>query len=167
MFPQNGLYRGAQNRRCFAFSRTSKNVVKMNIIRSAGSALGQNARYLLKNLTVAENQFQKTQNSHSRSYSRPLFENACSRKSDFYEFPFNSRRITRKQVKSIEDYSVFGVPEDSTNPNIVEHVVFSRLISTSLFWDVTAETRGANGQKLEGCVRFHWISAYEPYQQIL
>ncbi len=138
---------GAQHRRFFAFSRTSKNVVQMSKIHSASSTLSQNTRYLLKNLTVAENKFQKTQNSHSRSYSRPLFENACSRKSDFYEFPLNLRRSTRKNVKSIEDYSVFRVPEDPTNPKFVEHVVFSMLISTSLFWDVAAETRGGKWSK--------------------
>ena len=142
MFPQNGLYRGAQNRLNFVFFLTSKHFVKINKIRSAGSALGQNARYLLKNLIVAENKFQKTHNSHDRSYSRPLFENACSRKSDFHEVPLNSRRRTRTNVNSIEDYSVFRVPEDPTNPKFIEHAVFSRLISTSLFWDVAAETRG-------------------------
>ena len=147
MFPQNWLYRGAQHRRFSAFYRTSRNVVKMSKIRSASSTLSQNTRYLLKNLTVAENQFQKTQNSHSRSYSRPLFENACSRKSDFYECPLNSRRSTRKNANSIEDYSVFRVPEDPTNPKLVEQVVFSRLISTSLFWDVAAETRGGKWSK--------------------
>ena len=147
MFPQNGLYRGAQNRRFLAFYRTSTNVVKTSKIRSASSTLSQNTRYLLKNLTVAENQLKKTQSSHSRSYSRPLFENACSRKSDFYEFPLNSRRSTRKNAKSIEDYSVFCVPEDPTNPKFVENAVFSRLISASLFRDVAAETRGGQLSK--------------------
>ena len=133
MFPQNELYKGAQNRRFLAFSRTSKNVVKTCILRSASLTLSQTTRDLLKNLTVAENEFQKTRMLHSRSYSRPLLESACSRKSDFYEFPLSSRRSTRKYVKSIEDYSVFRVPEDPTNPKFVEHVVFYRLISTSLF----------------------------------
>ena len=107
-------------------------------------------RPVLMNLTVAEHQFQKTQNSHSRSYSRPLFENACSRKSDFYEFPLNSRRSTRKNAKSIEDYSVFRVPNDPTNPKFVENVVFYRLILTSLFRDVAAETRGGKWSKTRG-----------------
>ena len=147
MFPQNGLYRGPPNRRFYAFSRTSKNVVKMCILRIASRTLSQNTRDLLKNLTVAKNEFRKPRKLHSRSYSRPLLESACSRESDFYEFPLNSRRSTRKNVKSIEDYSVFRVPEDPTNPKFVEHVVFSMLISTSPFWDVAAETRGGKWSK--------------------
>ena len=105
----------------------------MSILRIASRTLSQNTRDHLKNLTVAENEFRKLRNLHSRSYSRPLLESACSRESDFYEFPLSSRRSTRKYVKSIEDYSVFRVPEDPTNPKFVENVVFYRLISTSLF----------------------------------
>ena len=103
MFQQNGLYRGPQNRRFFAFSRTSKNVVKTCILRSASLTLSQTTRDLLKNLTVAENEFQKTRKLHSRSCFRPLLESACSRESHFYEFPLNSRRSTRKNIKSVED----------------------------------------------------------------
>ncbi len=133
MFPQNGLDRGPPNRRFYAFSRTSKNVVKMCILRIASRTLSQNTRDLLKNLSVAKNEFRKLRNLHSRSCSGPLLESACSRESDFYEFPLSSRRSTRKYVKSIEDYSVFRVPEDPTNPTFVENVVFYRLISTSPF----------------------------------
>ena len=124
-----------------------KTSYKMCILRSASWTLSQNTRDLLKNLTVAENEFQKQRNMHSRSCFRPLLESACSRESHFYEFPLNSRRSTRKNIKSVEDYSVFRVPEDPTNLKIVENVVFSRLISTSPFWDVAAETRG--GQIVE------------------
>ena len=60
MFQQNGLYRGPQKRRFFAFSRTSKNVVNMSKIRFASPALSQTTRDLLKNLTVAENRYPKT-----------------------------------------------------------------------------------------------------------
>ena len=147
MFPQNWLYRGAQNRRFFAFSRTSKNVVEMCILRIASWTLSQNTRDLLKNLSVAKNEFRKLRKLHSRSYSRPLLESACSHESDFYEFPLSSRKSTQKYVKSIEDYRVFRVPEDPTNPKFVENVVFNRLISTSLFRDVAAEARG--GQMVE------------------
>ena len=119
----------------------------MCTLRIASRPLSQNTRDPLKNLTVAKNEFRKLRKLHSRSYSRPLLESACSCESDFYEFPLSSRKSTQKYVKSIEDYRVFRVPEDPTNPKFVENVVFNRLISTSLFRDVAAEARG--GQMVE------------------
>ena len=119
----------------------------MLILRIASWTISQNTRDLLKNLTVARNEFRKPRNLHSRSYSRSLLEGECSHKSDFYELSLSSRKNTQTYVKSIEDYRVFRVPEDPTSPKFVENVVFYRLISTSLFWDVAAEARG--GQMVE------------------
>ncbi len=114
----------------------------MNKTRIASWTTSQNAWDLLKNLTVAENDFQKTQNSHSRSYSRPLFGDACSRKSDFYEFPLHSRRSTGKNVKSVEDYSLFRVPTDAKDAKIVKKDCIYSLFLLTLFLEAAAKLVG-------------------------
>ena len=95
-------------------------------------------------LQGAENELQKTLNLHSRSYSRPFSESPCSRKSEVYVFLLSSRSNTRKYAKSIEDYSVFRVPEDPTNLTFVGNIVFCRLIST--YFDVPFLRRGFRNQ---------------------
>ena len=144
-----------------------KNVINMSKIRSASSTLSQNTRYLLKNLTVAENQFQKTQNSHSRSCSRPLFENACSRRSDFLSFLLTRGGAREKTQNPSRIIVYFACPKTPQTRNSSKTSSFLGLVRRPIFETRPPKPGGANGPKLEGEARFHWISAYEPYQKRL